>query len=211
MRYFVGIIVGYLVGTLSPTYFFSVIKNIDMRKSGTGNLGATNAMLTLGKKFGAMVMLFDIAKAFIPVLIFKLVYLGDDVLVLSVGLALIIGHVFPFYLKFKGGKGVATLAGTILAYNPIMFLILFLLGLFCVFCFKYFFALPVSASLVFPILVGLHTKHVLPTILATAMGLVVVFKHFKNFKRIFDGTEIKFSQYFKGKYSITTVKKKDDK
>ena len=208
MRFFIGGIIGYFLGCLSPTYLFSVIKNIDMRKSGTGNLGATNAMLTLGKKFGVAVMIFDIAKAFIPVLIYRLLYPNDHVLILTVGLCTVVGHVFPFYLKFKGGKGVATLAGIVLAYNPFLFLILLLSGLFCVFCFNYFFALPISASLLFPVLVGLYTKSFLPTVLAAAIGFTVIFKHSRNFRRIFDGTEIKFREYFKGKYKIEKFKKK---
>ncbi len=121
MRYLWGIVIGYLLGSISPTYLFSMIKNIDMRKSGTGNLGATNAMLTLGKGFGVAVMIFDIAKAFVPVLICKILHDDDHILMLSVGLAAVVGHAFPFYLKFKGGKGVATLAGLVLAYNPLMF------------------------------------------------------------------------------------------
>ncbi len=211
MRYFVGIIIGYLLGSLSPTYMFSIIKNIDIRKSGTGNLGATNAMLTLGKKFGFLVMVFDIAKAFIPVLIFKLLYPGQDALCLTVGLATVIGHVFPFYLHFKGGKGVATFAGLVLAYNPIMFLILILTGLFFIFCFNYFFALPVSVSVLFPVFVGFYSKDVICTILAAAVGLIIILKHLKNFKRISDGTEIKSRDYFGGKVKITKVKKDEDK
>jgi len=209
MKYLIGITIGYLLGCLSPTYLFSVIKNIDMRKSGTGNLGATNAMLTMGKKFGVLVMIFDIAKAFVPVLIYKILFPQDHILVLTVGLSAIIGHVFPFYLKFKGGKGVATLAGVVLAFHPLMFLILFLLGLLCILCFNYFFALPVSASLAFPVLVGFYTKSLIPTCLAAAMGLTVILKHTRNFKRIFAGTEIKFREYFKGKYQIEKFKKKD--
>lgn len=211
MRYFVGVIIGYLLGSLSPTYLFSVIKNIDIRKSGTGNLGATNAMLTLGKKFGFFVMLFDIAKAFFPVLIFKLLYPEQDALCLTVGLATVIGHVFPFYLHFKGGKGVATFAGLVLAYDPLMFLILLLVGLFFIFCFNYFFALPVSVSALFPVLVGFSSKSVISTLLAAAVGLTVILKHLKNFKRIADGTEIKSRDYFGGKVKINKVKKDDKK
>lgn len=211
MRYFVGIVVGYLLGSLSPSYLFAAIKNIDIRKSGTGNLGATNAMLTLGKKLGFVVMIFDVAKAFFPVLTFKLLYPGQDILCLTVGLATVIGHVFPFYLHFKGGKGVATFAGLVLAYDPLMFLILMLSGFFFVFCFNYFFSLPVSASALFPVLVGFKSKSLIPTLLAVAIGLIVILKHMKNFKRIFDGTEIKSRDYFGGKVKINKVKKDGDK
>lgn len=211
MRYFVGMIMGYLLGCLSPTYLFSVIKNIDMRKSGTRNLGATNAMLTLGKGFGVVIMLFDIAKAFFPVLTCKLLFPEDQSLMLSVGLAAVIGHVFPFYLKFKGGKGTATLAGLVLAYNPVMFVILLLLGVLCILCFRYVFALAVSASAVFPVLVGVYTRSPVPALLALAIGVTVIFKHRENFKKVFKGTEIKFTDYFRGTYRIDKVEKKKRK
>ena len=84
MRYFIGVLIGYFLGCLNPTHLLSIIKDIDMRKSGTGNLGATNAMLTMGKWLGIAVMLFDIAKAFIPVLIFKLIFPYDHVLILTI-------------------------------------------------------------------------------------------------------------------------------
>ena len=209
MRYFIGVLVGYFLGCLNPTYLLSVIKNIDMRKSGTGNLGATNAMLTMGKWFGIAVMLFDIAKAFIPVLIFKLIFPNDHVLVLTVGLCAVFGHIFPFYLGFRGGKGVAALGGLVLAYDPIMFLLLLLFGVCCVICFNYMFALPISASAAFPVLVGFSTKAPLPTIIAAIIGLTVILKHSRNFERISSGSEIKFREYFKGKYEIKKFKNKD--
>ena len=211
MRYFLGIVIGYLLGCISPTCLFSMIKNIDMRKSGTGNLGATNAMLTLGKGVGAAVMLFDIAKAFVPVLVCKILFVDDHILMLSVGLAAVVGHAFPFYLKFKGGKGVATLAGLVLAYNPLMFLMLFSLGSLFVLVFRYVFALPISAAAIFPVLVGIYTKSLVPTLLSIAIGAVVIFRHKRNFERVHDGTEIKITDYFKGTYKVQRVEKRKKK
>ncbi len=211
MRYFFGIIMSYLLGCISPTYLFSMIKNIDMRKSGTGNLGATNAMLTLGKSVGIVVMIFDIAKAFVPVLIYKILYADNHILMLSVGLAAVVGHAFPFYLKFKGGKGVATLAGLVLAYNPLMFLMLFALGAMFVLIFRYVFALPISAAVIFPILVGVYTKSLVPTLLSIAIGAVVIFRHKRNFERVLEGTEMKITDYFKGTYNVQRVEKKRKK
>ncbi len=208
MRYFWGILTGYLLGCISPTYLFSVIKNIDMSKSGTKNLGATNAMLTLGKSVGVAVMIFDIAKAFVPVLVYKILFPCDQALMLSVGLAAVVGHVFPFYLKFRGGKGTATLAGLVLAYNPVMFLILLALGTLCILCFRYVFALSVSASIGFPVLVGLYTKAVASTLIAIAIGAVIIFKHKDNFKKALAGNEIKFTDYFKGTYNVDRVEKR---
>lgn len=211
MRYFFGVLTGYLLGCISPTYLFSVIKNIDMRKSGTNNLGATNAMLTLGKGFGIVVMIFDVSKAYFPVLACKILFPYDQALMLSVGLAAVVGHVFPFYLKFRGGKGTAALAGLVLAYNPIMFLILLSLGVLCILCFRYVFALSVSASIGFPVLVGLYTKALAPTLLAVAIGAVILFKHKDNFKKALAGDEIKFTDYFKGNYKVQRVEKKHKK
>ncbi len=208
MRYFLGIVMSYLLGCISPTYLFSIIKNIDMRKSGTGNLGATNAMLTLGKSVGAAVMVFDIAKAFVPVLICKILYVDDHILMLSVGLAAVIGHAFPFYLKFRGGKGVATLAGLVLAFNPLMFLILLSSGLLFVLIFRYVFALPISAAALFPILVAIYTSSLPPTLLAIAIGAIVIFRHKTNFLRVIEGREMKITDYFKGTYSVERVEKR---
>lgn len=209
MRYFIGVIIGYLLGMLSPTYLFSIIKNVDMRKSGTGNLGATNAMLTLGKKFGMLVMIFDIMKSFIPVLIYKMLYPEEPQLVMAVGLSAIVGHCFPFYLKFRGGKGVATLAGLVLAYDPLMFSILFIVGISFVFITGYVFSLPISASAVFPVLVGIKTKSLVCIIISLCAGLVVILKHSRNFKRIVEGTEMRWKDFVKKKYKIDKVKKKD--
>lgn len=209
MRYFIGVLIGYLLGMLSPTYLFSIIKNVDMRKSGTGNLGATNAMLTLGKKFGMLVMIFDIMKSFIPVLIYKMLYPEEPQLVMAVGLSAIVGHCFPFYLKFRGGKGVATLAGLVLAYDPLMFSILFIVGISFVFITGYVFSLPISASAVFPVLVGIKTKSLVCIIISLCAGLVVILKHSRNFKRIVEGTEMRWKDFVKKKYKIDKVKKKD--
>ena len=209
MRYFIGVIIGYLLGMLSPTYLFSVIKNVDMRKSGTGNLGATNAMLTLGKKFGILVMIFDIMKSFVPVLIYKMLYPEEPQLMMAMGLSAIVGHCFPFYLKFRGGKGVATLAGLVLAYDPLIFLVLFIVGFSFVFLTGYVFSLPISGSAIFPVLVGLKTRNLVCIILSACAGLVVIVKHSRNFKRIFDGTEMRWKDFVKKRYKIDKVKKKD--
>ncbi len=100
------------------------------------------------------------------------------------------------------------MAGLVLAYDPLMFLILLLFGLCFVLIFNYFFMLPVSASALFPFLVGLYTKRAVCVLIAACLCAVVVLRHTKNFRRISDGTEIKSREYFKGKYKINKMKKK---
>lgn len=128
MAYIFSVIIGYLLGCLSPAALISKIKRKNLRKNGTGNLGATNVMLNFGKRFGALVMLFDIFKAFAAYKLAELLFPSAAFVGIAAGFAAVVGHVFPFYMKFKGGKGLAAFAGMVLAYNPWLFLFLLLTG-----------------------------------------------------------------------------------
>lgn len=114
----VCVLIGYCFGCFSTAYFVGKIYGIDIRNEGSGNLGSTNALRTLGIKAGIMTFTGDILKAVVPICIFRMVYhgYGDFVLVLAMwmGLGVVLGHNFPFWLHFKGGKGIAVTAAVIL-------------------------------------------------------------------------------------------------
>lgn len=122
----VCVLIGYCFGCFSTAYFVGKLHGIDIRNEGSGNLGSTNALRTLGAKAGLMTFAGDILKTVIPISIFRIVYhgQGDFVLVLAMwmGLGVVLGHNFPFWLHFKGGKGIAVTAAVILvtAEWPIM-------------------------------------------------------------------------------------------
>ncbi len=108
------IITAYLLGSLSPSYFFSQLKSVNLQKKGTKNLGATNAFLNLGKLYGIITALLDVGKGALAIYLVYLLNLSEAFYYLA-GTAVVLGHIFPFYLKFKGGKGVATSIGCIIS------------------------------------------------------------------------------------------------
>lgn len=99
-----SIIIGYLLGCISPAALVSKIKNKDLRKSGTGNLGATNTLLVFGKSWGVCVMLFDVAKAFTACKLARWLFPSLPIAGMLAGSAAVAGHIYPFYMKFRGGK-----------------------------------------------------------------------------------------------------------
>lgn len=124
------LVVGYFCGLLETGVLYGKITGTDIRKHGSGNSGTTNALRVLGFKAGLIVFLGDFCKSFIPCLIARFIFKGmypDSYLlyVLYVGFGAVLGHVFPFYLGFKGGKGIATIGGTVVGLlQPLMILIL---------------------------------------------------------------------------------------
>lgn len=190
---------GYLLGSLSPSALFSKLKNKNLREHGSGNLGATNTMIVLGKKYGIVVMLFDVLKAYFSIKIANLLlpkYVFADILA---GCFTVLGHIFPFYLHFNGGKGVATLAGLLLAIDPTVFVILLLLGIALMFLSNYAVAAPVTASVLAPFMVGIRMQSFYAFLILAIIGTVIILKHKDNFVRIKNGTEVKVHDFFSQK------------
>ncbi len=184
MSYLYSLLLGYALGCISPSYILSFVKKKDMRKENTGNLGATNTMLTFGKGWGIFVMIFDICKAMAAVILCGLLFPTARYAKLFGGIASAAGHIFPFYLKFKGGKGLATFGGLVLAYSPLTFLVLFLIGGSLVLISNYSVALPFSASVLFPLCVAFIERAWQPVLATALFGLVVILKHWSNFMKI---------------------------
>jgi len=202
------ILIGYGIGCLSPSYVVSKIKKIDVRKKGSGNLGATNVGLVIGKRWGVAVMIFDILKAYIAVKLGQHLFSGKILAGVLAGSAAMLGHNHPFYLKFRGGKGLATFGGLVLALNPIHFLILLTLGIVASILFHYGVMLPLTAAFIFPFVTAWSHYRMAGNdwiygLLAFAIlippMLSVVLRHRSNFRRIREGTEIRFLDGFRGK------------
>lgn len=190
---------GYLLGSLSPAALISKLKKKDLRQHGTGNLGASNTLLVFGKAMGVLVMVFDIFKAYLAskvaqLLFPKLLFSG-----LLAGFAAIVGHNFPFYMHFKGGKGLAAFGGTVLAYYPPFFLGLLLLGLVLMILCNYSVVMPMSAAILFPILVYLHSHSVPHALLAAASSLLIIIMHFSNIEKARKGTDVQIRDFIANK------------
>ena len=197
MRIFLCVLIGYFLGSLSPSYFFSLLKKKNLSKSGTGNLGATNAFLVLGKWCGVLVLVFDMGKTVLSFKLAQFLFPQIDVSGILSAAFSIVGHSFPFYLKFRGGKGLACLGGAALAINPTLFLILILICLALTFISNYAVTLAVSGAILFPIFYAFSAPSLFETLISAGMGILVLHNHLPNVKRIKEGREIKLSEYFK--------------
>lgn len=179
----------YLIGSIPFALIIGkLFYNIDIREHGSGNVGTSNTFRILGKKAGIIVLICDLFKGAIPVWIALL--LGSDITVLFFGLVAAIGHVYSIFLKFKGGKAVATGGGAILAYAPLVFIILLATFLIVLYTSKYVSLASVSASIVF-LIVSLITRDLTLIIVAVVLAVVIIVKHISNMKRIKLGTEPK--------------------
>lgn len=194
MKYIVIIILGYFLGSIPFSFLTSkYLGQIDIREYGSGNSGATNVYRVLGKKAGALAFLGDFLKGLIAALIGKAI-LGDmDGGAICGGMAMI-GHCYPVWIGFKGGKGVATTAGMILGMNPLLWIIVLAIQFSLIGFTKYVsLASIVSASLlpVISLLLNLDNSFVLYTFL---IGAFVVYRHKANLGRLLRGEENKISK-----------------
>lgn len=198
MNYLLLILAAYLLGSLNPAALIARLKHKNLRKHGTGNLGATNVMLNFGKGFGILVMLFDTAKAALAVSVAQALFPASPELAgLLAGGCTVVGHVFPFYLGFKGGKGLAAFGGLVLAFDPLLFLFLLILGVLLMIAVNYSFVLPFSAALLFPLLTGIRHRSLSLALLAAAIGALILCKHAGNLRKARNGTDVKIRDYLK--------------
>lgn len=206
----VVIAAGYLLGSINPSIILSSkFYKDDIRRHGSGNAGMTNVMRTYGKKMALITFAGDFLKAVVSSIIGR-AFLGYHGAMIA-GFFCFLGHIFPCYYKFKGGKGVVTAAALILMTNPLVCLILFVLFVIIVAITKYISAGSVICLLVYPVL--LHNIYNgfmgLPVLIAFVMGLLCAFAHRENLKRIFKGEERRFTFKVKDKKPVNSTDSDD--
>lgn len=184
---------GYFMGTVNPAYVFSRMKGFDIRDRGSGNAGASNAVVMLGKAIGVLCALLDIFKAFLAFKLCKFLFPAMKMAGMLAGVGCILGHIFPVWMGFRGGKGLACLAGTILAYDWRLFLILLACEVVFVLLAGYICLVTLSASMVFPAIYWLQSGEVMATVGLLAVAAVMFVKHIDNLKRISRGHEVRIS------------------
>lgn len=197
----------YLLGSISFALILARAHGIDIRSVGSGNVGATNLSRALGRKWGYVCFFLDVSKGLVPMLIARALITNITLaalwLWLAVGCAAIVGHVFPFYLGFRGGKGVATSLGVVLGlfpYYTLPGLAAFVLWILCVLIWRYISLASILAAALFP-LVLFTLIAVLPswrfpdlwplTVVAVIMPALVILRHRENIGRLLRGTENK--------------------
>lgn len=193
MSYVLCILLSYLIGTINPAYIFSKIRGFDIRQKGSGNAGASNVLIVLGKAWGILCAVLDIAKAMLAIHLCHMLFPSLAYGFAVSGVFCVIGHIFPFYMKFKGGKGLACIGGMILRYDPLVFLAMLLLEGVLVFVTNYICFVPMTAVILFPVIYGVMEKDLIGALILCVLIPVVFYKHKENLKRIKNGTELRFS------------------
>ena len=195
---FLGATMAYLLGSIpSGLWIGRKFFQIDIRQHGSGNLGATNSFRILGKKAGMIVLLMDLLKGSISVLLLKQMDL-HGISPLIIALFAVIGHTYPLFANFKGGKAVATFAGVILAYQPVLFLIglgIFILTLAISKMVSFTSMLTISIG----VLLSLYFQDIVLTIIALLADIFIIYRHRTNIQRILNGTEAKVDIFKRNK------------
>ena len=184
------IIFAYLVGSIPIGVLLARLKGKDPRRVGSGNIGATNVMRSAGKVLGIITLIGDVMKGFIPT--FIAMRLGEPALIIAlVGLAAFSGHLFPVFLKFQGGKGVATGAGVFLAISPLVIFISFVIFVIVFLIWKYVSLGSLTGTAIIPLSFTLLKAPLEYILVSLLIACCVFIKHKDNIKRLITGTENK--------------------
>ena len=188
-------IASYLLGSIPTGYLFAKAKGIDIRTVGSGNIGATNAFRVLGKTIGITVLLIDLLKGFVAC---RYVAFGptapSEAHQMIAGLFAILGHNYTCWLRFKGGKGIATSAGVLLALVPAGFAIAATVFFVVLAMSRYVSLSSIIAAIVLPIGVWLAGGTTRMIVLTTFLSLMAIYKHRANIQRLIAGTESRIGQ-----------------
>lgn len=199
-------LIGYLFGNINAAYIISRLKGFDIRDRGSGNAGASNVIITIGKKAGLITAIFDITKAAVASSAAAHLFPNLRYAQILGGSSCIIGHIFPFLMKFHGGKGLACLAGMILSYNPHLFFLLLAIEIFLGFGLDYICVVPTTGSILFTGIYAFVTGDPAGTMILAAVSMVILYKHIENLHRIQLGTEAHISFLWKKDQEIERIK-----
>ncbi|MFC2140630.1 glycerol-3-phosphate 1-O-acyltransferase PlsY [Candidatus Auribacterota bacterium] len=196
LKYFITLAISYLIGSI-PTAFImgKLLKGIDLREHGSGNLGATNALRVLGKKAGSATLAIDMLKGMLSVALLPLIFFSFSanlkIVRLLCCITVIFGHIWTLFLKFKGGKGIATSCGAFLSLTPLATLSVVALWLILFFSTHYVSLGSVVAAFFLPIFIFFIYGSIPYTLFAVIIAFTVILKHKANISRLLKGTENK--------------------
>jgi glycerol-3-phosphate acyltransferase PlsY len=195
LSYIVTALVAYLLGSIPTGFLVAKARGVDIRTVGSGNIGATNAFRVLGKGFGIFVLLMDALKGLLAVFAASAIVkflpgVPVEYLRITAGIAAILGHNFTCWLHFKGGKGIATSAGVLIALVPYALLIILAIFIILFLTTRYVSVGSIAASFALPFATWFTTRHdVGLTVVMTAIAALAILKHRKNIQRLLNGTE----------------------
>ena len=198
MGYFLAAILGYLLGCSNLAYYISRAFKRDIRKDGSGNLGASNATILFGWKAGASVAVHDIGKAVLAVILAKGLFPNLEYAGAAAGVAAVLGHIFPFYLKFKGGKGTASFLGLTLALNWRLALAVILILVLATIITDYIVIGTFSAIVTVPVYMGFFARNLILMAIVCVASFAIFWKHRENIGRMIRREEIGLRSTMRG-------------
>tara|TARA_Y100001978_G_scaffold197160_1_gene207616 strand:- start:222 stop:857 length:636 start_codon:yes stop_codon:yes gene_type:complete len=196
------ILIAYLLGSIpSAVWLGKLFYNIDVREFGSGNAGATNTFRVLGKKAGIPVLFFDISKGWISVNLINFLSTYDEIIInnldlylelsLAFGLSAVIGHLFPVFTGFRGGKGIATLLGFLVAILPFAAIVSLMVFILSLLIFRFVSLSSIIASFIFCVVVLITEDNFALNVFACFVSLLSLITHQKNIERLLKGNETK--------------------
>ncbi len=202
MQYVLMAAMGYLLGCSNMALYLGKLQKVDISAAGSGNLGASNAAILLGWRAGILTAVHDMGKAWLAVFLAKLLFPELTYGAYGAGVACVLGHIFPFYTGFRGGKGLAAYLGMTLALDwKLALAVLVMVGLVTLVT-DYLVIGTALTVLVVPAYVGFTTRSWIPVLILAAATVVILYKHRQNYVRIYQGTEIGLRSTAKGEHRI---------
>ncbi len=197
MEYIICALLGYLIGSFNPSYFLAKRRGMDIRENGSKNAGASNALILFGKAKGILCAVLDIFKAVFAIWLAGILVPDFSQSFAVTAATCVLGHIFPFYIGFRGGKGTACLGGIILIYDWRLFLIMLAAEVALALLTDYICVVPISASIALPLIYGFGRQDALGGMILAVITAVMLLKHIENLQRIHAGTEMRLSYLWK--------------
>ena len=202
MQYILVAALGYILGCSNMATYLAAMKKVDLSAGGSKNPGASNAVILMGWGAGVLVAVHDIGKSALAVILARVLFPEVEFIGAVAGVASILGHIFPFWMRFKGGKGFASYLGMTIALNWKFSIIVLLLLVVITLITDYIVAATANTIIIVPIWMGIASHSLALALILLVASLVIAWKHRENFVRICKGTEIRFRKAGRGDYRV---------
>ena len=202
MQYILVAALGYILGCSNMATYLAAMKKVDLSAGGSKNPGASNAVILMGWGAGVLVAVHDIGKSALAVILARVLCPEVEFIGAVAGVASVLGHIFPFWMRFKGGKGFASYLGMTIALNwKFAIVVLLLVGIVTLIT-DYIVAATTTTIIIVPIFHGIVTGGLIVPMILLIASVVIAWKHRENFVRICKGTEIRFRKAGRGDYRV---------
>ena len=202
MKYILVIALSYLLGSSNMAKYIAAIKKVDLSAGGSGNPGASNAVILMGWGAGVLTAVHDIGKSALAVILARLIFPDLPLIGAVAGVSAVLGHIYPFWMKFRGGKGFASYLGLTIALNWKFAIAVLLLVVVVTLITDYIVAATTTTIVIVPIGLGILTQSILLPLILLIASAVIAWKHRDNYVRMYNGTEIGFRKAGRGDYRV---------